>query len=205
MPVMEAATLIGMRPGGRFDTNAGMAQLSLPTVRVRSSFLAAMAEFHGEGRGSAGDDTMIGYELREFGQTWAATPDGFGRYVEWLTAQAREDAPRPEGYVPATTLWWVEDEEYLGRIAVRHRLTPHLLEQGGHIGYDVRPSARRRGHATAMLRAVLPVARELGIESALVTCDADNIASRKVIEHNGGVLEDQRGEKLRFWVPTRDR
>ena len=104
--------------------------------------------------------------------------------------------------MPATTLWWVEDEEYLGRIAVRHRLTPSLRELGGHIGYDVRRSARRRGHATAMLRAVLPVARGLGIESALLICDVDNVASRKVIEHNGGVLEDQRGEKLRFWVPT---
>lgn len=123
-------------------------------------------------------------------------------YVVWLTAQAREDAPRRAGYVPATTLWWVEDEEYLGRIAVRHRLTPSLRELGGHIGYDVRRSARRRGHATAMLRAVLPVARGLGIESALLICDVDNVASRKVIEHNGGVLEDQRGEKLRFWVPT---
>jgi predicted acetyltransferase len=73
---------------------------------------------------------------------------------------------------------------------------------GGHIGYDVRPSARRRGHATAMLRAALPVARGLGIESALVTCDEDNVASRKVIEANGGVFEDQRGDKLRFWIPT---
>jgi predicted acetyltransferase len=99
-------------------------------------------------------------------------------------------------------MWWVHDEEYLGRIAVRHRLTPQLREVGGHIGYDVRRSARRRGHATAMLRAALPIARRLGIESALVTCDVDNYASRKVIERNGGVLGDQRGDKLRFWVPT---
>jgi predicted acetyltransferase len=104
--------------------------------------------------------------------------------------------------VPSTTLWWDEGEAYLGRIAIRHRLTPHLREVGGHIGYDVRPSARRHGHATAMLRGTLPVARLLGIESALVTCDVDNVASRKVIEGNGGILEDQRGDKLRFWVPT---
>jgi predicted acetyltransferase len=101
-------------------------------------------------------------------------------------------------------MWWVEQDEYLGRIAVRHRLTAQLREVGGHIGYDVRPSARRRGHATAMLRAALPVVRSLGINSALVTCDVDNVASRKVIERNGGVLEDQRGDKLRFWVPTTD-
>jgi predicted acetyltransferase len=63
-----------------------------------------------------------------------------------------------------------------------------------------RPSARERGHATAMLAAALPVARGLGIGHALVTCDDDNLASRKVIEANGGVLEDQRAVKLRYWA-----
>jgi predicted acetyltransferase len=144
---------------------------------------------------------MIGRELREFGQRWV-TPEGFAEYVGSLRSQALEDSPRPEGFVPVTTLWWVEGEEYLARVAIRHRLTAHLLEVGGHIGYDVRPSARRRGHATAMLSAVLPVAQGLGITSALVTCDVTNIASRKVIEANGGAFEDQRGEKLRFWVST---
>jgi predicted acetyltransferase len=113
-----------------------------------------------------------------------------------------EGSPRPAGHVPATALWWTEGAEYLGRLAIRHRLTPRLLTIGGHIGYDVRPTARRRGHATAMLAAALPMAHELGIDLALVTCDVANIASRKVIEANGGVLEDERDGKLRFWVPT---
>lgn len=178
-----------------------MAKLSVPVVSLRVSFLAGMAEFGSEGRGAETDQTELGYEIRRFGPDWAA-PDGFARYVDWLVGQSREDSPRREGYVPATTLWWVEDEEYLGRIAVRHRLTPGLREVGGHIGYDVRPAARCRGHATAMLRAMLPVARGLGIESALLTCDVDNVASRKVIERCGGVFDDQRGAKLRFWVPT---
>jgi predicted acetyltransferase len=77
-----------------------------------------------------------------------------------------------------------------------------LLDYGGHIGYDIRPSARRRGHATAMLAEALPVAAKLGIDRVLVTCDDDNVGSRKVIEANGGVFEDQRREKLRYWVPT---
>jgi predicted acetyltransferase len=178
-----------------------MAQLSAPTTRVRESFLTAVAEFRDENRGSATDRTSLGHEIREFGPTWSA-PDEFARYVDWLVADAWEDSPRPSGYVPATNLWWTEGDTYFGRLAIRHRLTPVLLEMGGHIGYDVRPSARRRGHASAMLRAALPVARGLGIESALVTCDLDNVASRTVIERNGGIFEDQRGEKLRFWVPT---
>ncbi|MFE9690722.1 GNAT family N-acetyltransferase [Micromonospora sp. NPDC005806] len=175
-----------------------------PTARVQASFLAAMAEFRAEGRGAGQDLTMIGRELREHAATWH-TAQGFARYVTELRLQEREETPRPEGWVPVTTLWWVEGDEYLGRIAVRHRLTPALLELGGHIGYDVRAGARRRGHATAMLRAVLPRARGLGIDPALVTCDVDNVASRRVIERNGGVLEDERAGKLRFWVPTATR
>jgi predicted acetyltransferase len=185
----------------QFGINTVMPQLSLPTVRVHQSFVAAMAEFRDEGRGNPDDGTMIGAELREYGRRWAL-PEGFAEYVDWLRSQALEDSPRPDGYVPSTTLWWVQNDDYLGRLAIRHRLTPHLREVGGHIGYDVRPSARRRGHATAMLRAALPVARGLGIESALVTCDVTNVASRKVIEATGGILEDQRGGKLRFWLPT---
>ena len=104
--------------------------------------------------------------------------------------------------MPCTTWWWLGNDGYLGRIALRHRLTERLLREGGHIGYDVRPAARRRGHATAMLRAVLPEAAARGISSALVTCDVDNLASAKVIQANGGVLENELDGKLRFWVPT---
>jgi predicted acetyltransferase len=181
-----------------------MAELSAPTTRVHASFLAAMAEFSAEGRGGLGDNTMIGHEISQYGGRWA-DPEQFADYVRNLREQALADSPRPAGYVPSTTLWWVCGEEYLGRIAIRHRLTPLLREYGGHIGYDVRPSARRRGHASAMLAAALPVANELGVDPALITCDEDNVGSRKVIEGNGGMFEDQRGIKLRYWVPTRRR
>lgn len=178
-----------------------MPELVRPTVRVQESFLAAMAELRTEGRGGAHDHTMIGSEMRAYGERWAA-PQGFCEFVAWLCAQALEESPRPAGHVPATTLWWVDGDEYLGRLAIRHRLTPALREIGGHIGYDVRPSARRRGHATAMLHEALPVARAMGIDRVLITCDTDNIASWKVIERNGGVLEDLRGDIRRYWVPT---
>jgi len=177
-----------------------MPQLCPPTAQVHESFLAAMAEFQAEGRGDGVDNSMIGRDIRDGGGTWS-DPAVFSEYVARVTDQAREDAPRPAWMVPSTTLWWVDGTEYLGRISIRHRLTPTLLEWGGHIGYDVRPSARRRGHATAMLAAVRPAAAGLGIDPALVTCDLDNVASRKVIEANAGVLEDQRAGKLRFWVP----
>jgi predicted acetyltransferase len=181
-----------------------MPHLSRPGTRVRLSFLAAMREFQAEGRGGADDPTNVGDEIRDYGPSWS-TPDGFATYVRWLRDQSLEDSPRPAGYVPSTTLWLIDGDDYLGRLAIRHRLTPNLREAGGHIGYDVRPSARRRGHATAMLRAALPIARELGIDQVLITCDIDNTASRLVIERNGGILQDRYGSKWRFWVPTAPR
>ena len=168
-----------------------MPDLAPPSIACHRSFLEAVQEFRAEGRLIDVDPLLL------------AGPDGFRRYVEHLRAEALPETPRPAGWVPATNLWYVEGGEFLGRLSIRHRLTESLRRVGGHIGYEVRPSARRRGHATDMLRRALPVARDLGIDPALVTCDAVNVASRRVIEHNGGRLaEEEHGGKLRFWVPT---
>ncbi len=142
---------------------------------------------------------MVGSDLSRFGSTWV-TDEGFAAYVE--QALGESERPRQPGFVCQTTWWWTDGTDYLGRISLRHELNDRLREVGGHIGYDVRRSRRREGHATRMLAAVLPEAAHRGIDPALVTCDVDNTASRKVIEANGGELEDQRGVKLRFWLPT---
>jgi len=176
-------------------------ELSAPVAVVAGSFLTAMREFQDEGRGGPDDNSMVGAEIREWRGRWDA-PDCFADYVAALRAQSDPQTPRPAGWVPCTTWWWVDGQDYLGRIALRHQLTERLRETGGHIGYDVRPTARRRGHATAMLLAALPRAHDLGIDPVLVTCDADNLASRKVIEASRGVLEDERHGTLRYWVPT---
>ena len=118
-----------------------MASLVDPHVRYRQSFGAAMDEFRAEGRGSEGDPTVIGWYLLEYPNAWL--DDGaFSEFVDEILAERLEDPTRPQNLVPDTELWWVEGDEFLGRIAVRHRLTPALRERGGHIGYDVRPSAR---------------------------------------------------------------
>ena len=166
----------------------GGPELVRPDPRVRQSFLAAMKEFQAEGRGGPDDTTMLGREIYRWADRWD-DPAEFAAYVQWLRADAAQESSRPPGYVPGTTLWWADGQEYLGRLTIRHRLTPSLLQLGGHIGYDVRPSARRRAHATP-------------IDRVLITCDVGNVGSRKVIEANGGVLEDERDGKLRFWAPA---
>lgn len=175
-----------------------MPALILPTARLGRSFAAALREFQTEGRGGPDDRSLLGNLLRD-----AGPPDGTDAWIERvLDFERRLTTDPPGNFVPSTTYWWTDADTYLGRINLRHRLNDDLREIGGHIGYDIRPTARRRGHATAMLAAVLPRAAALGITEALVTCDTDNTASRKVIEANGGVLEDERGGKLRYRVPT---
>lgn len=168
-----------------------MPQLVQPHVRWHASCLAAMAEdpdtFSGWG-------TPVASRLR--------TPGAFAVWLAGLRADA-ESAPRPSDHVPQTVLWWVEGDELLARVGIRHRLNRRLRTYGGHIGYWVRPSARRRGHANAAFRAALGVAWRLGIEPALLTCDHDNLPSRRVIEGAGGVFEQRLGEKRLYWVPTR--
>jgi predicted acetyltransferase len=168
-----------------------------PDPALKDSFLAAMAEFADEGR--SGDGSGIGRDLEEWTGRWESD-EGFAAYVAAKLEERERVVDRD--WVLCTNLWWVDDAGYIGRMSIRHTLNDWLAEVGGHIGYDVRRSRRREGHATAMLAAALPVARGLGIEKALLTCDEDNTASRLVIEHNGGVLEDVREGKLRYWVPT---
>ncbi|MFJ2769523.1 GNAT family N-acetyltransferase [Streptomyces sp. NPDC087300] len=176
-----------------------MPQLAPPSGLVHHSFITAMEEFRAEGRGGPDDDTTLGRTLRDYAGRWQ-DPAVFAAYVAEVRGSAYPAEPLG---VPVTTLWYAEGADYIGRIAVRHTVgTRFLREYGGHIGYDVRPTARRRGHATEMLRACLPYAAELGLESVLVTCDTDNIGSRKVIEAAGGAYEDERGGKLRYWIQT---
>jgi predicted acetyltransferase len=174
-----------------------MPALTTPHVGLRESFLAAMAEFADEGR--AGDNSGIGSDLERWTGRWE-TDGGFAAYVAEKVAE--RDGVVGEDWVRCTNLWWVDGAGYVGRMSIRHELNDWLREVGGHIGYDVRRTRRREGHATAMLAAALPILGDLGVDRALLTCDVDNLASRLVIEHNGGVLEDQRQGKLRYWVPT---
>jgi len=113
----------------------------------------------------------------------------------------------PKDFVPGTKFFLVEEgnPKILGVIDIRHRLNDSLLVRGGHIGYAIAPSERRKGYATEQLRLALEKCREMGIGTVLITCDKENAASAKVIQRNGGVLEDERelsdGRVFqRYWI-----
>jgi predicted acetyltransferase len=178
-----------------------MPSFASPHQRYQQSFLSSVQEIIDAGEGEHWTGlTVFGEETHTVEEL--ADPAAFATFTKRLHDLALPETPRPEGKVPETTLWWVDGDEYLGRLSIRHELTDVLRKFGGHIGYVVRPSARRQGHASAMMAASLPIARDLGIDPALLTCDADNAGSRRVIESSGGVLADQRENKLRFWVAT---
>lgn len=109
-----------------------------------------------------------------------------------------------EGFVTAHTFFLIEDENIIGAINIRHYLNDYLFNFGGHIGYGIRPTKRQKGYASKMLALALPVAKQLGIDKVLITCDKKNIASAKTIINNGGILENEvmeDGELVqRYWI-----
>jgi predicted acetyltransferase len=136
---------------------------------------------------------------------------GSGDPARWVEYVAQRDdwalgRNLPPGWVPTTFLVAVVDGAIVGRSSIRHELNEFLATLGGHVGYAVLPRYRLRGYATEILRQSIVVARSLGIEKVLVTCDQDNTASARVIEHCGGRFEGFAEDgsngirKRRYWI-----
>jgi predicted acetyltransferase len=108
--------------------------------------------------------------------------------------------------VPSTLYWLQRDGRILGQASLRPRLNENLRLEGGNIGYNIRPTERQKGYGTLILKLMLDEARQLRLEKVLITCDADNLGSARIIEKNGGVLEGQGISKIsgklvnRYWI-----
>ena len=153
--------------------------------------------------------------LADFEQAGETHIPAFFGSEDWSHAKTVEEFSRqsrgeglPAGWVPGTTYFLFEDDVIVGVANLRHRLNEKLLAFGGHVGYSVRPSARNRGCATALLGEIKKLAKERGIARLRVTCSADNTASARVIEKCGGTLDDQvyveeaGGHVRRYWIDS---
>jgi predicted acetyltransferase len=176
----------------------GRLELISPTMRWEAAYRAFIADFE-----AAGEQRIPGASSLE-----RARAD-FAAFVQRLQNDERGVAFKP-GIVPSSAYWMLRHNadgvSVLGVSSLRHALTPALEDVGGHIGYSIRPSERRRGYGTRILALTLPQARALGLERVLITCDTDNIGSARVIEKNGGVLASEgyssrvEARVSRYWI-----
>ncbi len=165
--------------------------LAEPSLTYKDSFIAGTRESQAEG-------LELFINLHNLSENFEAF------LLRLREASNRANIP-PER-VPMSDFWLIDGDEYVGRLSLRHALNEALLLWGGHIGYQIRPSKRRRGYGKEILRLGLLKAKELGLHRVLVTCDEDNTGSRKIIEYNGGKLEniievkDSPVRKMRYWI-----
>lgn len=165
--------------------------LTEPTTRYKESFLAGLSEFQAEGR-------LLQYDVQRVAADF--------EYFVARELARKEPSGNGHGRVPQADFWLIDKDEYIGLLSVRLEMNDFLLRIGGNIGYQIRPSRRRRGYGKEILRQGLEKARELGIARALVTCDENNPGSKKVIEYNGGkfenavIVEGSPVKKLRYWI-----
>jgi predicted acetyltransferase len=168
--------------------NAQTLKLIEPTAELKAEFLDFAQEYMSAG------DKYYKPDLEDF--------DGFLNNVR----RNARGINLPPKIVRENIFWLIGKRRIFGRSALRHRLTPRLEDLGGHIGYDIRPTERRKGFGTLILKLTLEKAKAIGLNRVLVTCDTDNTGSVKIIEKNGGKLSEQEfsdaaGKIIsRYWI-----
>jgi predicted acetyltransferase len=153
-------------------------QLIEPRADLEASHKTFVAEFQARG------EPIVPWVV---GLTYPSFEDYLG-----MLGRAAQGIGLRQGVVPHSTYWLINDSQQIVAISnLRHDLTNDLLKHGGHIGYGVRPSSRRQGYGTEVLRQTMIQALQIGITRARMTCDKDNIASARTILRNGGILDEE--------------
>lgn len=166
--------------------------LARPTMELETEYLSFYQEWK-----ESGED-MIPWVIGK-------DPSNFQDMIQFLL-DSEKGINLPDNWVPDSTFWLVnDDKKVIGAVNIRHRLTEKLFNCGGHIGYGIRPSERRKGYATKLLSLSLEKAKELGIQKVLVVCDKSNIGSEKTILNNGGIpdtdfIEENGNIIKRYWI-----
>lgn len=169
-----------------------MTSLSLPSSDRYDAWLDCVRDFADGPCDGSGD-----WQVPGFG------PDrrSFAALLEVVARESDPTSVLPAGHVHGDYYWVTQGDEMLGFLAVRHSIdTEFLRTLGGHIGYSIRPSSRRHGHASRALGLALDRARQLGLNRVLLTCDEVNTASARTIESQGGVFESSVEGKRRYWI-----
>ncbi len=170
-------------------------KLTRPSLQYKDTFINGLKEYQAEG----GFPTVDAEERRT----------NFAEYVERLAQEFKDGRNEGEEKSHMEHLWLVDGDRYIGTVLLRHQLDSSSRNIGGNISYEIRPTERRKGYGTEILKLSLLEAKEIGLEKVLLTCDEDNIASKKIILKNGGVEDEpyfeggMRVKKLRFWIDLR--
>ena len=178
-----------------------MLKLVKPSKRYLPAFLRVVKDYKA--------DTNQFKEV-QIGKLIAAIDEGNAdEYIKGLR-DAERGIGLPDGYVPSTSFWLMDDDNWVGAFAIRHRLTPHLEQEGGHIAGNISPKYRGKYSSFVGAKLCLEKARKLGLKRVLITCDERNIASYRAI---CGLMKLFGGEQLpdsfvdghgehRVWVNT---
>jgi predicted acetyltransferase len=166
-------------------------RLVQPCIELQNEYLDMLSEWKESG------EELIPWSLNLESSDFKLLVDKLNGYSKGIGL--------PESFVECSTFWLVnENNRILGAIEIRHRLNDHLLFRGGHIGYGIRPSERRKGYASLMLSFALKECLPIGLYKVLITCLKSNTGSVKTIIKNGGILESEdidNGEAFqRYWI-----
>ncbi|WP_204400396.1 GNAT family N-acetyltransferase [Alkaliphilus hydrothermalis] len=134
---------------------------------------------------------------------------GYIDFDEWLEIVLSIEKDKLRNNVHASTFFSVRksDNRIIGTIQLRHFLTDELEKHGGHIGYGIRPTERKKGYGMQQLSLVLEIAKEMKIPKVVIICDKDNIASRQTAISCGGILTGENfyegKEQQIYWINLR--